>query len=273
MIATTIARKELRDSLRRRWFWMFSAAFAALAAILANLALPGGLGAGSSGFAHAASSLVTLSQLVVPLMGLLLGAQALAAERERGTLRFLLAHPVSRAEALVGTFAGMALALLGTVALGFGAAGVVTALRGGTADATAFLRIAGLSALLGITMLAVGLAIGAWTRRPGSAMGTAVFAWLLFAFLGDLGLMGTAVFTRMPVSALFVATALNPVEAFRLATLAGFPGSLDVLGPSGTYAVDRYGDAVAPLLVLVLLGWAVAAGAVAWRRFTRGKDL
>lgn len=273
MIARVIARKELRDAIRRRWFWMFSAAFAGLAALLANLALPGGVGAGASGFTRSASSLVTLVQLIVPLMGLVLGAQALSSERERGTLRFLLAHPVSRAEVLAGTFAGLMLALIGTVALGFGAAGVVTAIRGGAADAGIFLRVAALSALLAVTMLAVGLAIGAWARRPTTAIGTAVFAWLVFAFLGDLGLMGTAVFTGMPVSMLFTATAFNPVEAFRLATLAGFPGSLDVLGPSGTYAVDRYGGAVAPLLTVVLACWAILAATAAWHRFTRGRDL
>jgi Cu-processing system permease protein len=273
MIAVAIARKELRDALRRRWFWLFSAAFAALAGLLANLALPGGIGAGASGFARSAASLVTLVQLVVPLMGLLLGAQALAADRERGTLRFLLAHPVSRAEVLAGTFAGLALALLGTVCLGFGCAGLVTALRGGAADARTFLRIAALSALLAVAMLAIGLLIGAWSRRPGAAIGTAVFAWLLLGFLGDLGLMGAAVFTRMPVSVLFTATALNPVEAFRLAALAGFPGSLDVLGPSGTYAVDRYGAAVAPLLTAVLACWTLLACGAAWHRFTRARDL
>ena len=52
--------------------------------------------------------------LVVPLMGLSLGALGLAAERERGTLDYLLAQPVSRAEIFLGKYVGLAAAMLAT---------------------------------------------------------------------------------------------------------------------------------------------------------------
>lgn len=269
----TIARKELRDAVRGRWFWLYSIGFGLPAALLAWVALPGSLVSGTASFGRTAASLVALVQLIVPLMGLTLGAQAIAGQAERGTLRFLLSHPLTRSEAFLGTFLGLALSLLATCATGFGAAGLVTVLRGSGADAGAFVRIAALSWVLAIAMLGIGMLISAVVRRSGTALGAAVFAWLSLVFLGELGIMGTAIATRLPVDALFLSAVLNPVEAFRLAALTALSGSLDVLGPAGNYAVDTYGDSLGPLLTAALVVWVVVPTGLAWWRFSRGRDV
>ena len=206
-------------------------------------------------------------------MGLTLGAQSLAGQRESGSLRFLLSHPVSRTEAFWGTYLGLALALLATAAIGFGAAGIVTVLRAGGAQAGAYVYIAGLSWLLAIAMLGVGMLISTFAKRASAALGISVFVWLVLTFLGDLGVMGTSVATRLPVGTLFATALLNPVEAFRLASLTVFSGTLDVLGPAGTYAVDRLGDALAAVLVAALVIWVVIPAVAAWFRFSHKGDL
>ena len=269
----TILRLELHDGLRNRWLWLHAGAFAILASVLARLALPGATIGGYGAFGRSASSLVALIQLVVPLLGLTLGAQAVAGRRDRGGLRYLLSQPISRTQVFVGIYLGMAAALLATITAGFGAAGLVTGLRGGGADAIAFLRIAGLSWLLALAMLAIGLLISTFIDRAASAVGTAVFVWLVVVFLGDLGLMGSAAATRMPVSTLFLTAVANPIEAFRLATLMSFRDSVDVLGPAGSYAIDRFGDNLGLLLTGILLMWVAIPLAAGWIRFTRGTDL
>jgi Cu-processing system permease protein len=269
----TIARKELRDAVRGRWFWFYAAGFAIVASTLAMVALPGSQVSGFGSFGRTAASLVALVQLIVPLMGLTLGAQSLAGQSERGTLRYLLSHPVSRTEAFLGTYLGLLAALFATVAGGFGAAGLITALRGSGTNAGAFVRIALLSWVLAAAMLGVGMLISAMVRKGSSALGIAVFAWLALAFLGDLGIMGTAVATRLPAGALFASALLNPIEAFRLAALTSFSGSLDVLGPVGSYAIDRFGAALDPLIFAALVIWTIIPVAAAWWFFTRRKDL
>jgi Cu-processing system permease protein len=268
-----IARKELGDAARSKWFWLWAGAFGALAASLAAVALPGSQVAGYGSFGRTAASLVALVQIIVPLMGLTLGAQSLAGQRESGSLRFLLSHPVSRTEAFWGTYLGLALALLATAAIGFGAAGIVTVLRAGGAQAGAYVYIAGLSWLLAIAMLGVGMLISTFAKRASAALGISVFVWLVLTFLGDLGVMGTSVATRLPVGTLFATALLNPVEAFRLASLTVFSGTLDVLGPAGTYAVDRLGDALAAVLVAALVIWVVIPALAAWFRFSHKGDL
>jgi Cu-processing system permease protein len=269
----TIATKELRETVRSRWFWLWTVAFAGLAAILVTVALPGSEIDGYSGFGRTSASLVTLVQLIIPLMGLTLGALSIAGPRESGALRFLLSHPVSRTEAFIGTYLGLGSALAAATAAGFGIAGLVTVAGGVPADTAAFIWIALLSWLLSLAMLGVGMLISTLTRTSGAALGGAVFVWLVFVFLGDLGLMGTAAATRMPVNVLFGTALLNPIEAYRLAALATFDGSLDVLGPAGSYAVDTLRDALVPTLVAVLAAWVIAPTAAAWFRFHRGSDV
>jgi Cu-processing system permease protein len=272
-IISTIARKELRTTVASKWFWMWGLAFVGLAAILVTVALPDSRLGTDVGFGRTAASLVTLVQIIVPPMGLTLGAMSIAGQKESGALRFLMSHPVSRTEAFWGTYLGLAGALALAAGSGFGIAGVLTAMRGVSAGASTFVWIAALSWLLSIGMLGLGMLISTFTTMSGSALGVAIFVWLVMVFIGDLGLMGTSAATGMPTAVLFSAALFNPVEVFRLTALASFSGSLDVLGPAGTYAVDTFGTSLLPSLFAVLLLWVTAPVTVAWIRFKGRSDL
>jgi Cu-processing system permease protein len=256
-VVLLIARKEVRDALRSRWFLLYAAAFAGLALMLSRLSLGDGSAAGFAGFGRTAASLVNLVLLVVPLMGLTLGAGSLAGERERGTLATLLAQPISRREVLLGKYSGLALALGSALALGFGLAGALVALGGAAVEAGAYLRLVGFAMLLALATLAVGLLISSAARRVGAATGVALFVWLGLVFFGDLGLMGTALTMRLKVGTLLALTLLNPLETYKIAAVGAITGTLDALGPAGVYATRAYGEALTPLLALVLVAWAV----------------
>jgi ABC-type transport system involved in multi-copper enzyme maturation permease subunit len=269
----TIAGKEIRDAIHSRWFWLWTLAFTGLASFMAAVALPGSQVAGFGSFGRTAASLVALAQIIVPLMGLTLGAYSIAGQKENGALRFLLSHPISRTEAFWGTYLGLAVSLAATVFGGFGVAGIITVVQGGGTNAGSFIRIAILSWLLAISMLGFGMLISTFTNRGSAALGTAIFAWLGLAFIGDLGVMGTAVATSLPTWSLLLTAVVNPTEAFRLASLTAFSGSLDVLGPAGRYAVDTFGDNLGWMLFLVMIAWVVIPTLLAWWRFNRVGDL
>ena len=269
-LVSVIARKVIREASRDRWFWLYCAGFAALAGAITVTAVPDQNLIGSGGFGRTAASLVALVQLVVPLMALTLGARYLAGERDSGTLVFLLCHPVSRTEVLLGTYVGLAGSMFAAVTTGFGAAGLFSALRSASTDPVLLVSLAALSWLLSLAMLGIGLLISSTVRSASTALGMALFVWLSVVFLGDLGVMGTVVATRLPVSALFATVMVNPVEAFRLASVVALDGSLDALGPAGTYAVDRFGDGIANIALGVMAAWTVSAVGAAVLAFRRG---
>lgn len=255
-LVRVLAGKELREALRDRWLWLYAAAFAVLATALSSITVSDAQTIGFSGFGRTASSLVALTQLVVPLMGLTVGARSIAGQRERGTLTFLLSHPLSPTEVYIGAFLGNAAAMLAAVTGGFGAAGLFAGLRGAAVDGRDLVVIAAISWLLAVAMVGMGMLVSVLVQRSATAMGMALVLWLGFVLLGNLGLMGTAIATTASEATLFFSAVANPVEAFRLSTMTALGGSLDVLGPVGTYAVDRFGDSG--------VGWVTTASLVVW---------
>lgn len=253
----TLTQKELRDARRNRWFLLYAVAFAGLSLALAWFGLSGLRSSGLAGFGRTAASLVNLVLLIVPLMGLTLGAMSLAGERERGTLLYVMAQPVSQLEVLVGKFIGLALALLVALTLGFGLSGLLIAWRGGATQAGDYLSLVGLAFGLAVVSLSLGFLVSAAVRKSATAVGVALFLWLLLVFFGDLGLMGTALALRVDIGQLFALALLNPLQVFKMAAILTIRGSLEVLGPAGLYAIRTYGTQLMPLLVAILVAWCV----------------
>lgn len=266
-----LAGKELRDAWRNRWFALFTTAFAVLALAVAWVGVAGLIGSGVAGFGRTAASLVNLVLLVVPLMGLLLGAATVAGERERGSLLYLLAQPISPWEVVTGKFLGLLAALSASLLLGFGGAAAVLAWRGSGGDVATYVAFLGLAVLVGAAALSVGLAISVRSPRGSAAAGIALFVWVTFVALGDLGLMGTALAFDLSGRALLAALVVNPLQAFKVATLDMLHGGLDTLGPAGSWARHRLGALLLPTLIAVLLLWAIVPTAwAAWRLERKG---
>jgi Cu-processing system permease protein len=251
--------KEINDSLKNRWFVLYAGAFTGLALLLSWLSLSGG-GTGYSGFAgfgRTAASLVNLVLLVVPLMALTIGAGSLAGEQEHGTLSYLLSQPVNRAEVLLGKYLGLAATLLGVLALGFGLSAIVIAGRGGQADAGAYALLVIFAFVLALGMLSLGFLISVLSRKAAVATGVALFVWLTLVFIGDLGLMGTALAFKLPIDSLFTLALVNPLQVFKMSALLSINASLDVLGPAGIYAMQTYRDSLTGLFLGSLAAWIV----------------
>lgn len=263
-----IVHKEAVEFMRSRWFVLFTLAFAGLALAVSYVSFSGVSNLGFAGFGRTSAGLVNLILLVLPLMALFTGAMSLASERDRGTLPYLLAQPVSRAEVFLGKYVGLALPLLASLVVGFGAAGVLLAIRSG-GDAGPFLWLVGLSLLLALGMLSAGFLLSALSTRGSLAVGTALLLWLLLVFLGDLGLMGTTAATGMGVRQLLALALANPLQVFRTAAILRLRGDLEVLGPAGMYASDSLAGLLTPLLVGLLVLWVVAPLAVGMIVFAR----
>lgn len=259
----TLIQKELRDAFRNRWFLLYAIAFAALSLALAWFSVSGAGSFGVAGFGRTTAGLINLILLIVPLMGLTLGAMSLAGERERGTLIYLMAQPISSGELLLGKFIGLALALTTALLIGFGLTGILMAFAGGGGDFGVYLTLLVLSVLLAIASLSLGFLISAAVKRAATAVGLALFLWLVLVYFGDLGLMGTAVVMQIDVEQLLALALINPLQVFKVAAVLDLRDNLEVLGPAGIYAFRTYGAALWPLLVALLFGWIIAPFAVA----------
>lgn len=265
----TLTGKETQDAARNRWFALFTGGFTLLTLALSWMTLSGVGSYGVAGFGRATAAMINLVLLVVPLMGITLGAMSIASDRERGSLAYVMAQPVTLLEVLLGKFFGLAIALSAALLIGFGLSGMLIAYRAGASDAGGFLALALMTVLLAIASLSIGALVSAGLRKGATATGVALFAWLVFAFLSDLGLMGTAVALDVGIKGLLTLALLNPLQVFKMAVIVSVRDNLEVLGPAGVYAVRTYGDGLLPVLIGILALWVVvplALGAAVFRK-------
>ena len=199
----------------------------------------------SSGLARALGQ----STMLVGVVGLCIGAAALASEYSTGTLRNLLVREPRRLRLL----GGMALGVLGFIA-----AATVVALLAGSAAALAVASTKGIDTAAWFS--------GAGLGHLGRAGLDLVLSTLGFGLIGIF----LGVLLRSPVAAIGVGVAYAlPVEAILSSTVNGIdrflPGQLlGVLAAGGTHSISY--AAAAGTLALYGVVAIVAAGALFWRR-------
>ncbi len=256
--AWQFARREFRDAVASKWFLLYTVAFTFLAVGVSFLSLSGVGSHGFAGFGRTAAGLLNLIMLVVPLMALTAGAGSIAGERERGTLLYLLAQPVSRTQVLLGKYLGLAAALLCSLCIGFGVSAGVLAWRAGGVGVGAFAMLTAYTAMLALAMLSLGMLISVVSRRTGVATGIGLFVWLALVFVSDLGLMASSVLFKLRVQEIFGLATVNPLQSFKMAVIVNMNASLDVLGPVGAYASHTLGSSLPWVLASSMLAWTVA---------------
>jgi Cu-processing system permease protein len=261
-----ILRKELRDALRNRWLVGYTVLLAALGLVAAWAGLRGGEGMALQTYGRTAATLTNLCLFLAPLVALVLGASAIAGERDRGTLEYLLAQPVTRAELLFGKYLALLSALAAATLLGFAPATTVIAARAGASSAARFLIFPLLAILLAAAMLALGLALSARATNGVAAQGFAVFTWFACVLLYDLVLLGMRASANVAPGLLATLLVLNPVDAGRVLVVLALEPDLYLLGPAGAWLLAELGPiGAASLLLGSLVGWTGAGlAAAAW---------
>lgn len=264
-----IAARDARAGLRTRWFLLYAAVFVLLSIGFSTVAMGGSDLTGQPGFGRTSAGLLNLMLLMVPLIGLTVGAQSLVADRQDRSLEYLLAQPVSAAEVFLGKYLGAALSLVLMLLTGFGCAGLVIALRGTTAEVGDFALLVGLTTLLGLGMLSVGYLISSFSPQTAAALGVAVTLWLAFVIVGDLGLMGSALVMNLRPETLLALTLVNPLDVYKLLSVDQLQTSLEVLGPAGAYATERFGAALAAAMFGLLAVWILLPLPIGYALFKR----
>lgn len=268
MTVRRLCVRGLSESLRNYWFVVNSGVFVAGGLLLVTFGQQDASVLGYRGYARALAGLMQLALFLVPLMALFPAAAALAGERERGTLDYLLAQPVTRGEIYAGTWTGVASAVGLSVALGFGVTGAVVAIKG--VPPAVVVSLLGLALLLALTFMSLGLWISAHSATRARATSIGLTVWLVLVALGSLGFMGAFVAWGLRPEVLEIWAFVNPVEAFRMAMVAVLDPGMEVLGPVGMELMERLGRL--PLIgvsTASLVAWSGLGFLVGRRRFGR----
>ncbi len=264
--------KESLDRYRNRWIQIASLSLALFTLLIAYF---GGSPAGVVGFQKFEAILVSLMSLInyfVPLIALLLGAGAIAEERERGTFEIILASVISPWDVWMGKFLGHSLVLIATVVMGLIPTFILLTVRFGAEVVPSLVVFLLSTVFLGLSLLALSFLLSVLFGERARIVISAVFLWLLIVILYDLFLLGTLILTKGMLSrGLFTVLLLaNPTDVFRIINLLSV-GELKAMLGFVTVELPQY--LKLPVLWAVLLAWIalpVLGGYVLFKRRFEG---
>lgn len=268
MIGRPLVRRELRDAVRRYWFLVNAGAFAAAGLLLMAFGQSESVLVGSRGFARALAGLMQLAIVFVPLMALVPAVAAVAGEREAGTLDYLLAQPVTRGRVFIDKWLGVSTAVVLSVVTGLALTASAAAMKG--VPPAPIAALLGCTTLLAAAFVSIGLWISAATASRTKATSLGLTVWLALVGLGSLGVMSAFVKWGLPPLVLQAWALVNPVEAYRLATVVALDPEAGVLGPVGQALLESLGaEGVIAAGTASLVAWTALAFGLGYRAFGR----
>jgi ABC-2 type transport system permease protein len=235
------AKLDIAESLRARWFLIYSLVFGGIVALLFAFGLSESRVLGFIGLSRLLVTYIQLSMAILPIFVLITTVRSVAGDREAGVFEYLLSLPISIGAWYWGKilgryaiiFAPVFLAMLGAVMWGaFQEIDIPWAVFG---------YYTALLAAMALCFLGLGMLISAVARSTDTAQGAAFMLWLVLLLFLDLILLGVMIQERIQPETAVTIALFNPLQVFRTAALAMFDPQLVVLGPSAYVILDLFG--------------------------------
>ncbi len=253
-----IVQKEVRDSVNNKWFIVYTLLLTVLAVLLVYLGYSRGSIIGYSGYGKTAASLINLILLFIPLIALITGSISISAERENKTLPYLLSHPLNKFEIIIGKYLGILISIMFAIFLSFGLAGLLIYIKGSDESSINYILTSLLSVLLAASLLSVGFLISTFNSKVSKSISIGILIWFIFLIVGDLGIIGLSTGMNLGVKETFYLAIINPLEAYKIASILTLTPRFEILGPAGVYALNTLGKTnLFILLISIQLLWVV----------------
>lgn len=174
----TIAKKDFREAMDSRWV-SYLLGLVVLAYVMGGYILPMQVQGPST--ADYPGYMLTATQLLVPLFGILLGYDAVVNERTSGRLALLLSLPHSRRDVVVGKLVGRGVVLAVGVVLGILVGGALVVYPYGSLEVGGFVAYLVLTLLYGLAFVGIAMAASTLTTSRQIATAASFGVFVLFA--------------------------------------------------------------------------------------------
>lgn len=236
-----MARADVAESLRSRWFFVYTLVFGG---IMVGLFVSGLTESRIMGFTGLSRLLVTYLQItmaILPIFMLITTVRSVVGDREAGVFEYMLSLPLGLAAwywgKLAGRFAVVFLPVVTAMLLAVAWGGV----KGVPIPWNQVLLYTGLLAGLIACFLGVGMLVSTLARSTDVAQGAAFIVWLVLLLFLDLILLGSMIREGLPAQSAVTIALVNPLQAFRTAAMLLFDPQLVLLGPSAYVILDLFG--------------------------------
>jgi Cu-processing system permease protein len=252
----SISKKELLDNFRNKWIIILTIIFASLTLVVSyfgSIFTQGWQDLGTT-----IQGMISLVQLLIPIIALMLGYAAIIGDIEKGSMSALLSLPVNRFEILLGKFVGLGTLLSLTIVIGFGIAGVVIGINISNVDYIDYLIFIFATILIGLVFLAIALFLSTLLKKRSTSMGGAIFIWFLFNIILPIVFIGILVASSdiidIPTNApdwYHILNLFNPLQVYSIFVALNVGPALSMNNIIISYP-DFYSNS---LMIFILVSW------------------
>jgi ABC-2 type transport system permease protein len=254
------AKLDIVESLRARWFMIYTLVFGGIIALLFAFGLTESRVLGFIGLSRLLVTYIQLSMAILPIFVLITTVRSVAGDREAGVFEYLLSLPVTLSAWYWGKISGRFLVVFLPVFAAMAAAAGWAMIKDIDVPWTIFLYYTGLLASISWCFLGIGMLISTVARSIDVAQGAAFLVWLTMLLFLDLILLGIMIQGHVAPETVIAMALINPLQVFRTAALMLFDPQLVVIGPAAYVIVDYFGG---PLFKVYALIYPVVLGTVA----------
>lgn len=235
------AKLDVVESLRARWFLIYTLVFGGIVAMLFAFGLTESRVLGFIGLSRLLVTYIQLCMAILPIFVLITTVRSVAGDREAGVFEYLLSLPVSLSAWFWGKLLGRYIVVFMPVFLAMLGAALWAMVQQIEVPWTIFLYYTALLAVIAWCFLGIAMLLSTLARSTDVAQGAAFVVWLAMLLFLDLILLGVMIQGHTsPEVAVGIALA-NPLQVFRTAALMLFDPQLIVLGPAAYVITDTLG--------------------------------
>jgi ABC-2 type transport system permease protein len=235
------AKLDVVESLRARWFMIYTLVFGGIVAMLFAFGLTESRVLGFIGLSRLLVTYIQLCMAILPIFVLITTVRSVAGDREAGVFEYLLSLPVSLSAWFWGKLLGRYVVVFMPVFLAMLGAALWALANQIEVPWFMFLYYTALLAVIAWCFLGIAMLLSTLARSTDVAQGAAFVVWLAMLLFLDLILLGVMIQGHAaPEVAVAIALA-NPLQVFRTAALMLFDPQLIVLGPAAYVITDTLG--------------------------------
>jgi Cu-processing system permease protein len=270
-----IAKKEMMNNIRNLWIVGITIIFAVLT--IAMSAVGSYFTEGWQDLEVTVTLMMSIVQLLVPIIALMLGYAAVVGEIEKGSMNVLISLPVNRLEIIIGKFLGLASVLTFSILVGFGLAGIVIGLMVPDVNYFDYFIFICATVLVGLVYLNVAMFFSTIFKQRSTALGGAIILWFFFNMILPIILIGIA-FAGAALTDIIAGNVpdwyygielINPMSVYSYIVTLNVTKGASIAGSPQIQLPSYYSN---PLLVSILLIWIIGFLFLSYWRF-RNKDI
>jgi len=239
-----VAFLDLKESIRAKWFLVYSVVFGGLIALFFVAGVTQSQVMGFSGLSRLLLMYIQVTIIILPIFILITTVRSISSDRDSNILEYMLSFPISLKDYYWGKIIGRFITVFLPVFMAMIFAVIFGVFKGAAIPWSILFLYSGLLFSLSLAFLGIAFFISTIVKSSEISLGISFFVWIFLLAFIDIALISLMLQSRLDESLIIFIAMINPMEIFRVAAISLFDPELTVMGPVAFYILDTFKQSV-----------------------------